>query len=95
MSPLSDDILPSQVPLQEKYGNDFCTKRDLLDKYTPEEKRMEYEYRKHIMKWVLIDAIHIVYNEYIVLLFGRHPQTYWYPLIKAAYAMAMSYFRER
>jgi hypothetical protein len=40
----SDDILPSQVPFQDEHKNDFCTKINLLDKNTPEEKRKEYEY---------------------------------------------------
>ncbi len=33
----SDDILPSQVPFKDEHGNDFCTKINLLDKYTLEE----------------------------------------------------------
>jgi hypothetical protein len=44
------------------------------------------------MKWVFIDAHHVGYNEYIALLYGKNPQTYWHPLIKDAYAMAMSYY---
>jgi hypothetical protein len=43
----SNDILPSQVPYQDEHGNDFCTKINLFDKYTPEEKCKEYEYRAH------------------------------------------------
>jgi hypothetical protein len=35
----SDAILPSQVPFKDEHGNDFCTKINLLDKYTSEEKR--------------------------------------------------------
>jgi hypothetical protein len=46
------------------------------------------------MKWVFIDAHHVRYDEYIALLYGKNPQTYWHPLIKDAYAMAMSYFKE-
>jgi hypothetical protein len=41
-----------------------------------------------------IDAHHKGYTEFIALLFGSHPQTYWYPLIKAAYQMTMCYFKE-
>ena len=55
----SDDILPSQVPFKDEHGNDFCTKINLLDKYTLEEKREEYELRTHVMKWVFIDAHHV------------------------------------
>jgi len=87
----SNDILPSQVPFKDEHGNNFCTKINLLDKYTSEEKREEYELRIYDMKWVFIDAHHIGYNEYIALLYGKNPQTYWHPLIKDAYAMAMSY----
>ena len=76
----SDDILPSQVPFQDEHGNDFCTKINLLDKYTPEEKRKEYEYRTHTIKWVITDAHHVGYDKY-----GKHPQTYWNPLIKDVY----------
>jgi len=47
------------------------------------------------MKWVFIDAHHVGYDEYIALLYGKHPQTYWNPLIKDAYAMAMSYYKEQ
>ena len=46
------------------------------------------------MKWVFIDAHHVGYDEYIALLYGKNPQAYWHPLIKDAYAMAMSYFKE-
>jgi len=68
----------------------------LVDKYTPEEERKESEYRKPTIKWVIIDADHEGYDKYIALLYGKHPQTYyWHPLIKDAYAMAMSYFKER
>ncbi len=67
---------------------------NLLDKHTPEEKRNKYEHRTHIIKWVIIDAHHKGYDEYIALLYGKHPQTYWNPLINDAYAMAMSYFNE-
>jgi len=63
----SDDILPSQVPFKDEHGNDFCTKINLLDKYTLEEKREEYELRTHVMKWVFIDAHHVGYGEYIAL----------------------------
>jgi hypothetical protein len=42
------------------------------------------------MKWVFIDAHHVGYDEYIALLYGKNPQTYWHPLIKDVYAMAMS-----
>ena len=90
----SNDILPSEVPLQDEHGNDFCTMTNLLDKHTPEEKRNKYEHRTHIIKWVIIDAHHKGYDEYIALLYGKHPQTYWNPLINDAYAMAMSYFNE-
>ena len=76
----SDDILPSQVPFQDEHGNDFCTKINLLDKYTPEEKRKEYEYRTHTIKWVITDAHHVGYDKY-----GKHPHTYWNPLIKDVY----------
>ncbi len=88
----SDDILPSQVPFKYEHGNDFCAKINLLDKYTSEEKREEYELRMHVMKWVFIDAHHVGYDEYIALLYRKNPQTYWHPLIKDAYAMAMSYY---
>jgi hypothetical protein len=92
----SDDILPSQVPFKDEHGNDFCTKINLLDKYTLEEKREEYELRRQVMKWFFIDAHHEGYNEYIALLYGKNPQTYWHPLIKDAYAMAMSsYYKEQ
>jgi len=47
------------------------------------------------MKWVFIDAHHEGYGEYIALLYGKNPQTYWHLLIKDAYAMAMSYFKEQ
>ena len=47
------------------------------------------------MKWVFIDAHHVGYDEYIALLYGKNPQTYWHSLIKDAYAMAMSYFKEQ
>jgi len=33
----SDDILPSQIPFKDEHRNDFCTKINLLDKYTLEE----------------------------------------------------------
>ena len=72
----SDDILPSQVPFQDEHGNDFGTKINLLGKYTPEEKRKEYEYWMHTIRWVIIDAHHVGYGEYIPLLYGKHPQTY-------------------
>jgi len=85
----SDDILPSQVPFKDEHGNDFCTKINLLDKYTLEEKSEEYELRTHVMKWVFIDAHHVGYDKYIALLYGKNPQTYWH-----AYAMAMSYYKE-
>ena len=49
----------------------------------------------HVMKWVFIDAHHVGYDEYTALLYGKNPQTYWHQLIKDAYAMAMSYFKER
>jgi hypothetical protein len=75
----SDDILPSQVPFKDEHGNDFCTKINLLDKYTSEEKCKEYELRVHVIKWVVIDAYHIGYDEYIALLYGKNPQTYWHP----------------
>jgi hypothetical protein len=91
----SDDILPSRVPFKDEHGNNFCTKINLLDKYTLEEKREEYELRTHVMKWVFIDAHHVGYDENIALLYGKNPQTYWHLLIKDAYAMAMSYFKER
>ena len=91
----SDAILPSQVPFKDEHGNDFCTKINLLDKYTLEEKREEYELRTHVMKWVFFDAHHVGYDEYIALLYGKNPQTYWHPLIKDAYAMAVSYFKEQ
>jgi hypothetical protein len=91
----SDGILSSQVPLKDEHGNNFCTKINLLDKYSLEEKRKEYELRTHVMKWDFIDAHHVGYDEYIALLYGKNPQTYWHPLIKDAYAMAMSYFKER
>ena len=67
----SDDILPFQVPFKAENGNDFCTKINLLDKYTLEEKRKEYELRTHVMKWVFIDAHHVGYDEYIALLYGN------------------------
>jgi hypothetical protein len=36
----SDDILPFQVPFfNDEHGNKFCTKINLLDKYTSDEKR--------------------------------------------------------
>ena len=54
----SNDILPSQVPFKDENGNDFCTKINLLNKYTSEETLMEYERRVHVIKWVLIDAHH-------------------------------------
>ena len=38
----SDDILPSQVPFKDEHGNDFCTKINLLDKYSSEEMREEF-----------------------------------------------------
>jgi hypothetical protein len=90
----SDDILPSQVPFKDEHGNGFCTKINLLDKYTLEETRKECELRTHVMKWVFIYAHHVGYNEYIALLYGKNPQTYWHPLIKDAYAMAMSYYNK-
>ena len=90
----SNDILPSQVPFQEEHKNDFCTKINLLDKNTPEEKRKEYEYRAHTIKWVIIDANHVGYDKYIALLYDKHTQTYWNPLIKDVYEMAMSYCKE-
>ena len=62
--------------------------------HTLEETREEYELRRHVMKWVFIDAHHVGYDEYIALLYGKNPQAYWHPLIKDAYAMAMSYFKE-
>jgi hypothetical protein len=65
-----------------------------LNKYTPEEKCEEYELRMHVIKWVFIDAHHVGYNEYIALLYDKNPETYWHPLIKNTYAMAMSYFKE-
>ena len=46
----------------------------------------------HTIKWVIIDANHVGYDKYIALLYGKNPQTYWHPLIKDAYAMAMSYY---
>jgi hypothetical protein len=70
----SDGILPIQVSLQIEQGNNFCTKRDLLDEYTPEERHKEYEYRKNIIEWVIIDANHGGYDKYIALLYGKHPQ---------------------
>jgi hypothetical protein len=91
----SDNILPSQVPFKDEHRNDFCTKINLLDKYTLEEKHEEYELRTHVMKWVFFDAHHVGYDEYIALLYGKNPQTYWHPLIKDAYAMAVSYFKEQ
>ena len=91
----SNDILPSQVPFNNEHGNDFCTKINFLDKNTLEEKREEYELRMHVMKWVFIDAHHVGYDEYIALLYGKNPQAYWHPLIKDAYAMAVSYFKEQ
>ena len=57
-----------------------------------DEKREEYELRMHVMKWVFIDAHHVGYDDYIALLNGKNPQTYWHLLIKDAYAMAMSYY---
>jgi hypothetical protein len=33
----SNDILPSQVPFKNDHRKDFCTKINLLDKYTSEE----------------------------------------------------------
>jgi hypothetical protein len=42
------------------------------------------------MKWVFIDVHHVGYDEYISLLYGKNPQTYWHPLIKDRYhAMAI------
>ena len=38
----SDDILPSQVSFKDEHGNDFCTKINLLDKYSSEEMREEF-----------------------------------------------------
>jgi hypothetical protein len=90
----SDDILPSQVPFMDENGNDFCTKINPLDKYTSDEMREEYELRTHVIKWVFIDAHHVGYDEYIALLYSKNPQTYWHPLIKDAYAMAMSYYNK-
>ena len=92
----SDDILPSQVPFKDEHGNNFCTKINLLDKFTLEEERKEYEYRMHTIKWVFIDAHHqdLGYDEYNALLYCKHPQTYWYPLIKDVHAMAMSYYKK-
>ena len=55
----SNDILPTQVPYQDEHGNDFCTKINLLVKYNPEEKRKEYEYRVHTIKWIIIYAHHV------------------------------------
>jgi hypothetical protein len=91
----SNDILPSQVPFKDEHGNDFSTQINLLDKYTLEEKLEEYELRMHVMKWVFIDAHHVGYDDYIALLNGKNPQTYWHPLIKDAYAMAMSYYSKK
>jgi hypothetical protein len=91
----SDDILPSQVPFKDEHGNDFCTKINLLDKYTSEEKCKEYELRVHVIKWVVIDAHHVGYNKYIALLYNKNPQTYWHPLIKDVHVMAMSYYKEQ
>ncbi len=48
----SYDILPSQVPFKDEHGNNFCTKINLLDNYTSEEMRKEYELRTHVMKWI-------------------------------------------
>jgi hypothetical protein len=59
-----------------------------------DEKCKEYELRTHVIKWVILDAHHLGYDEYIALLYGKHPQTYWHPLIKDAYAMAMSYYNK-
>jgi len=47
------------------------------------------------MKWVFIDAHHVGNDEYIALLYGKNPHTYWHLLIEDAYAMAMSYFKEQ
>ena len=41
-----------------------------------------------------IDAHHVGYDEYIALLYGKNPQTYWHPMIKDAYAMTMSYYNK-
>ena len=41
-----------------------------------------------------IDAHHLGCNEYIALLHGKHPHTYWHPLIKDVYAMVMSYYNK-
>jgi hypothetical protein len=41
-----------------------------------------------------IDAHHLGCNEYIALLHGKHPHTYWPPLIRDAYAMVMSYYNK-
>jgi hypothetical protein len=53
----SDDILPSRVPFKDEHGNNFCTKINLLDNYTSEEMRKEYELRTHVMKWILLMSI--------------------------------------
>ena len=90
----SDDILPSQVPFKDENGNNFCTKINLLNKYTSEEKLMEYELRVLVIKWVLIDAHHSGYDKYIALFYGKHPQAYWSQLFEDAYEMAMSHYNE-
>ncbi len=90
----SDDILPSQVPFKDEHGNDFCTNINLLNKYTLEEKREEYVLRSHVIKWVIIHAHHLGYDKYIALLYSKHLQTYWHPLIKDVYTMAMSYYNK-
>jgi hypothetical protein len=71
----SDDILPSQVPFKDEHGNEFCTKINLLDKYTLQEKCEEYELRTHVMQWVFIDAHLVGYGECIALLYDKNPQT--------------------
>ena len=55
---------------------------------------MSLERMSHAMKWIFIDAHHVGYDEYIALSYNKNPQTYWHPLIKDAYAMAMNYFKE-
>ena len=55
---------------------------------------MSLERMSHVMKWIFIDAHHVGYDEYIARSYNKNPQTYWHPLIKDAYAMAMNYFKE-
>ncbi len=81
--------------LSDTWGPSICLIQYCC-RWPSDEKCKEYELRMHVIKWVIIDAHHLGYDEYIALLYfyGKHSQTYWHPLIKDAYAMAMSYYNK-